>query len=201
MAIAKTYSASYVKILMDKTKQIKPQAAIYIQSIEEHGILWKSLQWLGSYSSTTIWDCDKQHKWICKQYVCWGSQQPSLDGYTWALLGESHVEPYLQIASKVFEKRWKWTCAASGETSQGKVGESGRQISAGGWGELRKFWGHFSRVWRSWGQQEQRRWCNCGCWCDKASADSSHGQSWPAMVHLRHMLGLYVPLPTRHYCV
>jgi hypothetical protein len=44
MAIAKTYLARYVEILMDKTKQIKPRAAIYIQSIKDRGILWKSLQ-------------------------------------------------------------------------------------------------------------------------------------------------------------
>ena len=31
---------------MKKTKQMKPQAALYIQSIEEHDIMWKSLQWL-----------------------------------------------------------------------------------------------------------------------------------------------------------
>jgi hypothetical protein len=39
MAIAKTYSARYVKILMDKEKQNKPNAAMYIQSIEERSIL------------------------------------------------------------------------------------------------------------------------------------------------------------------
>ena len=46
MTIAKTYSARYVEILMEKTKKMKPQAALYIQSIEERGILWKSSQWL-----------------------------------------------------------------------------------------------------------------------------------------------------------
>jgi hypothetical protein len=46
MAIAKTYSARYVEILMDKTKKMKLQAALYIQRIEERGILWKSSQWL-----------------------------------------------------------------------------------------------------------------------------------------------------------
>ena len=46
MAIAKTYSARYVEILMEKTKKVKPQAASYIQSIEDRGILWKSSQWL-----------------------------------------------------------------------------------------------------------------------------------------------------------
>ena len=46
MAIAKTYSARYVELLMDKTKRVKPQAAKYIQDIEEGGVLWKSSQWL-----------------------------------------------------------------------------------------------------------------------------------------------------------
>ena len=46
MTIAKTYSARHVEILMEKTKKIKPLAALYIQSIEERDILWKSSQWL-----------------------------------------------------------------------------------------------------------------------------------------------------------
>ncbi len=46
MAIAKTYSARYVELLMDKTKRVKPQAAKYIQDIEEGGVLWNSSQWL-----------------------------------------------------------------------------------------------------------------------------------------------------------
>ncbi len=44
MAIAKTYSARYVELLMDKIKQVKPQAVKYIQDIEEGGVLWKSSQ-------------------------------------------------------------------------------------------------------------------------------------------------------------
>ena len=43
MVIAKTYSARYDEILMDKIKQIKPQVALYIQRIGERDILWKSL--------------------------------------------------------------------------------------------------------------------------------------------------------------
>ena len=46
MTIAKTYSGRYAEILMEKTKKMKPQAALYIQSIEERGILWTSSQWL-----------------------------------------------------------------------------------------------------------------------------------------------------------
>ena len=45
MAIAKTYSAQYAEMLMDKTKQVKPQAVLYIQKIEEGGVMWKSSQW------------------------------------------------------------------------------------------------------------------------------------------------------------
>jgi hypothetical protein len=46
MAIAKTYSARYVELLMDKTRRVKSQAAKYLQDIEERGVLWKSSQWV-----------------------------------------------------------------------------------------------------------------------------------------------------------
>jgi ribosomal protein L32 len=49
MAIAKTYSARYAEMLMDKTKRVKPQAALCIQKIEEGGVMWKSSQWTSGW--------------------------------------------------------------------------------------------------------------------------------------------------------